>query len=108
VPSRYDLTEHDQSGYPPRTLQNVIDSDATLILYEGRLGGGTLLTRRLTRKHHKPSVTIKLTTQQVDRARRWLSEIRPATLNIAGPRESTCPGIEVRAAEFLHQVFSMV
>lgn len=106
IPSRYDLTEHESSAYPARTEQNVIDSDATLILYEGRLGGGSLLTKRLAGKHGKPHLTIKLRADSLNSVRRWLEEFKPAKLNVAGPRESTSPGIEARTAVFLHQAFS--
>ncbi|WP_168566103.1 putative molybdenum carrier protein [Crateriforma spongiae] len=106
VPSRYHMTEHRSPMYPPRTEQNVIDSDATLILYLGKLSGGTLLTKRLADKHRKPAMTLKLNSESMDRVRRWLADVRPETLNVAGPRESSCPGIERSAAEFLHQVFS--
>ena len=37
IPSRYEMTETDSADYPTRTQQNVIDSDATLILYEQKL-----------------------------------------------------------------------
>ena len=40
VPSRYGLTENESTDYTVRTRQNVVDSDATLILYEQRLRGG--------------------------------------------------------------------
>lgn len=106
IPSRYQLQEMSSAEYPPRTEQNVIDSDATLILYEGRLKGGTSLTRKLARRHKKPCLCIPVAPEGVSQTRRWLDEVRPATLNIAGPRESGVPGIQRRAFEFLMQVFA--
>ena len=47
VPPQYDLRETDSNEYPVRTELNVADSDATLILYEGKLKGGTLLTQKI-------------------------------------------------------------
>lgn len=106
VPSRYDLQEMDSPDYPARTEQNVIDSDATLILYEGRLKGGTLLTRRICRRHEKPYLDIKIDESEPSVARQWLSQQRPEALNVAGPRESTCPGIFDRSMAFLLKVLA--
>ncbi|MDM4014021.1 putative molybdenum carrier protein [Roseiconus lacunae] len=105
IPSRYQLVEMDSPEYPPRTEQNIIDSDATLILYEGRLGGGTLLTRRLAKRHDRPTLCLKLETATTEELQQWLTQTRPRSLNVAGPRESNCPGIEKRAFVFLLQAF---
>lgn len=104
IPSRYDLDEMDSPQYPPRTEQNVIDSDATLILYEQKLKGGTLLTKRLAKKWGKPFLCLRIEAGEIDVAKRWLAEIRPETLNVAGPRESSFPGIEKRCIDFFLQV----
>ncbi len=66
IPSRYELRETDSHEYPVRTEQNVIDSDATLILYEGRLKGGTLLTQRICRRLGKPQLSVKIDASNVD------------------------------------------
>jgi hypothetical protein len=104
VPSRYDLRETDSSEYPVRTEQNVIDSDATLILYETRLKGGTLLTRRICRRLEKTHLVVRIERDDPVDARRWLLQQRPETLNVAGPRESTSPGIFHRSMDFLLRV----
>ncbi len=106
IPSRYLLREMDSADYPMRTEQNVIDSDATLILYEGRLKGGTLLTRKLAIEHRKPYLCVRLSESNLVKAERWLGEVQPETLNVAGPRDSTAPGIERRALEFLLRIFA--
>jgi hypothetical protein len=106
IPSRYDLSEMDSAEYPPRTEQNVIDSDATLILYERKLKGGTLLTQRYAKRWKRPHRCVRLEDGPIEDVRRWLDEVRPAVLNIAGPRESTSPGIEQRALRFLLDVFA--
>ena len=104
VPSRYELRETDSSDYPVRTEQNVIDSDATLILYEFRLKGGTLLTRKICRRLGKPYIVARIDQDDPADVRRWLAEHQPETLNVAGPRESTYPGIFHRSMEFLLRV----
>ena len=54
IPDRYQLRETDSPDYPSRTEQNVLDSDATLILYRGRIAGGTEFTLRLAQQHGRP------------------------------------------------------
>ncbi|QEG00903.1 Putative molybdenum carrier [Stieleria maiorica] len=105
IPSRYDLVEMDTAEYPPRTEQNVIDSDATLILYEQRLKGGTLLTRRYAARWNKPCLSVAMEVTSPGEVRQWLDQVQPETLNIAGPRESSVPGIGERALAFLLEAF---
>lgn len=106
VPSRYVLRETDSAEYPVRTERNVVDSDATLILHEGPLKGGTLLTRRICVRLAKPFLVLRVDRDDPADAQHWLAKLRPACLNVAGPRESTCPGIYQRSTAFLLKVFS--
>ena len=101
VPSRYNLDEMDSADYPSRTQQNVIDSDATLILYERKLKGGTLLTRRLCKKLDAPYLLVRMDRDEPEVIRTWLLDVQPRVLNVAGPRESTSPGIVERGEAFL-------
>jgi hypothetical protein len=105
VPSRYELVENDSRDYSVRTRQNVIDSDATLILYERRLSGGTLLTKRLAGEAKRPCLCVPIDNESAEAIKLWLSEIKPGVLNVAGPRESSAPGIEARALQVLLRVF---
>jgi hypothetical protein len=102
IPAHYRLREHSSEEYAARTELNIRDSDATLILYEGRLAGGTLLTKRLAELHRRPCLVVKLSRpgSSVD-FESWLTEHRPVVLNIAGPRESARPGIACRARDWL-------
>ncbi|TWU10780.1 putative molybdenum carrier protein [Allorhodopirellula heiligendammensis] len=96
VPTRYQLVELSSRYYPHRTEKNVRDSDATLILYRGRMTGGTKLTQRLCRQIGKPDLSVSM--GNASRARNkiidWLNEVRPEILNVAGPRESNAEGIQ--------------
>ncbi|MEN6493470.1 MAG: putative molybdenum carrier protein [Thermoguttaceae bacterium] len=102
IPPRYQLRETDSSAYRVRTEQNVLDSDGTLILHGGRLAGGTALTRRLALQHKKPCLVVDL-LHEPDAAsvRQWLVSHQIETLNVAGPRESQCPGIQAKATDFV-------
>lgn len=98
IPGCYELQELESSDYAKRTEQNVIDSDATLILYEGPLVGGTRLTVKFASEHSKPYLTQPLGKRfDASRVQAWLNQTNPKVLNIAGPRESKYPGISTRA-----------
>jgi len=102
IPDRYQLREGQSADYPWRTEQNVIDSDGTLILYRRRISGGTQLTLRLARERGKPCRCVDLTGEpEIDAIRAWLTEQGIEVLNVAGPRESSAPGIEQQAFDFL-------
>jgi hypothetical protein len=106
IPGHYRLRETESAEYPARTEMNVIDSDGTLILYRGRLFGGTELTRRLALKHGKPHFAVDLDAKPAARAATldWLARARIRVLNVAGPRESSSPGIGQAAFSFLRQL----
>lgn len=106
IPLLYELAETDTPAYAARTERNVLDSDATLILCRGRPSGGTDLTLRLARRHARPCTLVDLDEPALAGVRRWLATVQPATLNIAGPRESQAPGIASQAAEFLVRLFA--
>lgn len=106
IPSRYNVRENDSRDYRDRTRQNVVDSDATLILYEDRLQGGTSLTARYCRELEVPYLTICMDRDDATAARQWLETVRPPSLNIAGPRESKFPGIQERTMRWLLALLS--
>ena len=94
IPARYNLRETDSCDYPQRTERNVADSDGTLILYRQPLQGGTELTRRLAHRHRKPCLLVDLAVEfDARRVRAWIRRHQIQVLNVAGPRESSAPGI---------------
>lgn len=107
ISAKYQLQETETSDYPVRTELNVLDTDGTLILFRDRLGGGTALTRRLAAKGAKPCLLVKLVKKADPMpVRRWIIENGIRVLNVAGPRESTCPGIRQEAYEFVRSVLA--
>lgn len=103
---RYQLTETFGAEYTERTERNVEDSDGTLILHRGSLGRGTELTYRFALRLSKPCMVLNLDSHPLPQAvAQWLQATGISTLNIAGPRESTTPGIYDEAKEFLTIVF---
>lgn len=108
VPDRYPLIELPNGRYASRTEMNVVESDGTLVLNVGRLSDGTKATVDFARQHGRPFLVIQLDDRpQLAEALAWLRERRIGTLNVAGPRESKCPGINRQAFAFLTQLFGL-
>lgn len=105
IPPQYLLDEIDRASYPIRTRMNVRDSDATLILYRKPMGAGTALTLRCSQQADKPHLAVLLTETCGESVADWIGSIQPETLNIAGPRESSHPGIYDETIRLLKQVF---
>lgn len=102
IPPEYQLVETEASEYWVRTEQNVVDSDGTLILYRDKLSGGTRYTDRMCKKHGQPCFRIDLKRPlQLREAQEWLAANAIRVLNVAGPRQSSQPGIAVEARDVL-------
>ena len=102
VPDRYALQETDSAEYHQRTERNVVESDATLILFRGEISGGTKLTHRFAVQHSRPFLLVDIAQSHApEEIRNWLKENRINRLNVAGPRESNEPGIAAQTKELL-------
>ena len=107
ISNRYPLLETPSEAYPERTEWNVRDSDVTLIVTRGDPDGGTALTLRLAKSMGKPVRVIDLESPPfATMVRDWLQELQPAVINVAGPRESSQPGIYAAAKAYLLQLFA--
>lgn len=105
VPAIYPLDETHTSDYAERTEWNVRDSDATLLLTWGELAGGTRFTRYMAERWNRPHYLVDMSAQpSVNDVRRWIDDIAPSTLNIAGPRASLGPHIYPDAFGFLSEL----
>lgn len=104
----YQLKEHESSNYADRTRKNILDSDATLILYVGELQGGSFLTARFAIQQLKPCFKLRLSHPgRKQRVRDWLEMHQVKRLNVAGPRASKEPMIYQRALEYLRKLFEV-
>mgnify|MGYP002626314064 FL=1 len=107
IPDRYQLAELSTPTYLERTRRNVVDSDATILFTRGEPRGGSRLTAQFAREAGRPLLHIDvrdLDTQpqaSCDRLRAWLARHEVAVLNVAGSRESGCPGIAATVERFL-------
>ena len=108
VPECYPLRETPTSLYRERTEWNVRDSDGTLVLTIEKPSQGTGLTLGLARKLGRPHFVVYLRDPEDPRAvLRWVRENGVEVLNVAGPRESSKPGIYGMARAYLAAFFSL-
>lgn len=110
----YGLKEHESDQYPPRTRQNVLDSDGTLRIAIDFTTAGERCTEYAILKYGKPWVDIRLewitprlTEEMHARVQRWILEHQIQCLNVAGNSEFTCPGIFDRTLQFLADLFDL-
>ena len=111
VPPRYGaMTELASRRYRVRTRYNVAHADATLIILRGHPDPGTVRTRRAARRLQRPCLVVDCAAAPAERTavriRRWLRALRPRVLNVAGPRESSAPGIGAQAGALLALILS--
>ena len=104
IPPRYPLSELPGAEYKQRTKRNVMDSDGTLVIYFGELSGGTQRTVRYCEQLRKLVLVVDGDAQAPEEIAAMASEFvfanEIATLNVAGPRESSQNG----AAAYSRQV----
>ena len=92
IDKRYPLQETASTDYMVRTLKNVMDSDGSLLIYFGKLEGGTLNTLEYCRQHVKPHVLINGDYVGSQAAavsvKEFIEKNDIHVLNVAGPRAS--------------------
>jgi hypothetical protein len=95
IPDRYPVKELEGGGFTERTLQNVKDSDGTVIIYPGNLSGGTEQTLRFCTEQQRPQQLIDAAKISTEDAARLISDFvckhKIGILNVAGPRQSEWP-----------------
>ena len=102
IPSHYPLVETESTDYEERTRRNVEGSDGTLIISGGTLRGGTLLTALIAGELGKPCLVWDLREpSDRDELLFWLTTCEIETLNVAGPRQSSQPGVQEQAQDLV-------
>jgi Circularly permutated YpsA SLOG family len=95
IPDRYPVNELEHGGFTERTLQNVKDSDGTVIIYSGKLSGGTEQTVRFCLEQQRPHQLLDASKIPTEEAARLIADFgrnhKIDILNVAGPRESEWP-----------------
>jgi hypothetical protein len=96
IPDCYPLKELENGGFTERTLQNVKDSDGTLIIYPGKLSGGTEQTVKFCVEQQRPHELIDSCGVSIEKAAHLIADFvrenKIDILNVAGPRASEWPG----------------
>lgn len=100
----------EKENYDARTKRNIQDSDATLILVPRiplptHIKDGTVLTINEVglqdKKHFLFDLSLSDNEELVTECIEWIKENNINILNIAGPRESSSPGIYKASYDFL-------
>ena len=112
IPAAYPLTELDSKVYSDRTRQNVIDSDATLIVHFGQLEGGTAFTRRCCQEENKPCLIVDTSQDKqallVESILDFIKQNKVRVLNVAGPRASKIPEAQETTKQLLTIVLNQL
>lgn len=111
IPSRYPLKPLSGAGYSERTLQNVLESDGTVILSCGPPTGGTAWTRTCCERYAKPCLVMDAAITTAAAAapdiRRFVIEHGIRVLNVAGPRASQWPAGHALAQETIRRLLEL-
>lgn len=109
VPAGWDLRETESRDYAARTEWNVRDADAVLVLTHGPPQGGSLLTLEVADRLGRPALHLDLAALDERAAagalRGWLAVTPHATLDVAGSRESSDPGLQTLTESILVHAF---
>lgn len=105
-----------KENYAARTKRNIVDSDGTLILVPKiplplKIQDGTLLTIQEVQKQNKPYLLIDLSKTHEKNSiliAGWIGTHKIEVLNVAGPRESTWPGIYQSSFNLLENVIPLI
>lgn len=102
VSDHYNLIPLQSNSYAKRTRKNVEASDATLIIALCQdLNGGTKLTRKYCEELNKPCLVYCF-----DNDKDLIQFLKYEMINVAGPRESKCPGIYQKTFDLLNRIFN--
>jgi hypothetical protein len=95
IPDHYPIQELQGGGFTERTLQNVKDSDGTVVIYPVELRGGTEQTVRFCVELKRPHELIDASKISAEGAAKligyFVDKNKINILNVAGPRQSEWP-----------------
>lgn len=107
--SMYGLVEHKSSQYPPRTFENVKNSDGTIRLAINFGTAGERLTLKAINQYNKPYIDVDVADPiGHEVVVKWIIDNDIKILNVAGNRESTFPGIEDFVEKYLSKVIEIL
>ena len=95
IPDRYPVKELEEGSFADRTLENVKDSDGTVVIYFNELRAGTEYTVQCCKQLQRPHELINVANISPQEAVKlivgFVREHKIDILNVAGPRQSEWP-----------------
>jgi Circularly permutated YpsA SLOG family len=95
IPDHYPIQELQSGGFTERTLQNVKDSDGTVVISPIEFRGGTEQTVRFCVGVERPHQLIDASRVSAEDAAKLITDFvrrnKIGILNVAGPRQSEWP-----------------
>jgi Circularly permutated YpsA SLOG family len=92
IPDHYPIQELQGGSFTERTLQNVKDSDGTVVVYGDHLRGGTAQTVYFSLELKRPHELIDASKISAEGAAKLIGDFvrknKIRILNVAGPRQS--------------------
>lgn len=104
----YGMYEHPSGAYPPRTEENVINSNGTIRIATDFSSPGEVLTLKFIKKHYKEHLPIDPFTTTPEEVVYWLLSNKIEILNVAGNSEKTSPHIQEFTTMYLTDIFKRV
>lgn len=102
----YNMKEHTIAKYPPRTANNVRDSDGTVRFASNFNSPGERLTLKMIESYKKPYYDVNINNPpDIDDFKEWITKNNIVTLNVAGNSELSSPGIESFVMTYLRNAF---
>jgi len=107
--SVYGLVESKSDKYPPRTKQNVKDSDGTIRFAVDFATAGEVLTLRLARECKRSHIDVDILDPIAHEVvAQWIRDNGVRVLNVAGNREKTHSGIADFVEDYLCKVIQLL
>ena len=112
IPLMYKLKETDSTGYEESTLKNVEEADATIIFIYNTLPSELEVICGYATKNNKPCLLIDLQNRDrneiVSQIGKWAKPLKgeSSTINVAGLKESSAPGIENKVFNVMWDVIA--
>jgi len=95
IPDHYPIQELQGGGFTERTLQNVRESDGTVVIHPAEFRGGTEQTVRFCIELEQPHQLIDASRVAAEDAAKLIADFvrknEVNILNVAGPRQSEWP-----------------
>ncbi len=108
IDNKYPLFETETKDYSQRTYRNVKNSDGTLVFVKNNIDKGTGIAIDFAEQMDKPLYIVHLNMNVEDQEEgvfKWFKDNNIYKLNIAGSKESFCPGIYAITKNFLSIFF---